>query len=819
VKISLDWLSEYVAWDDTPTELAVKLTAVGLNVESIDSYSQTFPDVVIARVISREQHPNADRLSLCTVDDGTGQDVQVICGAPNVREGLLVAFAKVGAVLPGNFRIKKSKIRGLESFGMICSGAELGISTEGDGIIELASELAPGTAIDELYGFTDTVLDIEVTPNRPDWLSHVGVAREVAAIYGTKMSLPARWNSQQSGESLGLKVKIEDYSDCQRFTAFGLKNVVTKPSPKWMQDRLRAIGSRPINNLVDITNYVMFELGQPMHAYDRAKLSGQLITIKRAAESLTVVTLDGKERSIETGTLLICDESGPVGLAGVMGLANSEVSSETEEILLESGFFDPLLVRQGSRRLGLISEASYRFERGSDWDMIEFAAHRALHLFQTLAGAYVVPDWADRGDPDRRPAPDIPLRVWQVNRLLGANISTDAAAQYLQALGLKVLPMGNPGVTSVNAVNMMVKVPSFRRDLQQEVDLIEEIIRSHGLDGLGAGTGVRVGGGDVRRVEDVVLKKARAWFASTGYNEIVTSSFMGEKDHEQLGMSEDDVRSQTIAVINPHHGGDTRLRTVLLPSLLEVARRNINAGSVLPIRLFQINRTFLPAGQAPTEIRHEDEKLLPEEIDFLQFGIAGSTAVGSGGVPTDLLELKGTISALASYLRLPLSLEVADVESWLQPGTQWRILFAGDREVGSAGRVSPTVAAAFAVDLPVAVAEIDLNRISLEPAPLKVAAFARFPAVKRDLSLLVPASVTYGELEAAVIGSGGPLLASVELFDIYRGKGIAKGASALGIRLKFRSAKGNLKGKAVDKAIDRILGEIKSTLQVEQRGE
>ncbi len=816
MKISLDWLGEYVSWEDTPAELAVKLTAAGLNVEGIEEYKQTFPKVVVAKVVHREQHPDADRLSLCRVDDGSGEETQVVCGAPNVREGLTVLFAQVGAVLPGNFKIKKSKIRGVESFGMICSANELELSAESAGIMELDDELVAGTSADELYGFEDSILDIEVTPNRPDWLSHVGVAREVAAIYGTKMSLPARWNSQQSGESLGMKVRIEDYNDCQRFTAFGVQNVVCKPSPRWMQNRLRAIGSRPINNLVDITNYVMFELGQPMHAYDRAKLAGGAMVIKRAEDQTKVVTLDGQERTVDANALLICDESGPVGLAGVMGLANSEVGVETNEILLESGFFAPMLVRKTSRGLGLISEASYRFERGADWDMVEFAAHRALHLFQELAEARVVPDWADRGDPDRKPAEDIPLRVWQVNRLLGGDISTDQAAQHLQSLGLKVLPMGNPSAASANAVNMMVKVPSFRRDLHQEVDLIEEIVRCHGLDNLGS-SGFRAGTGGVRCDENDVMDKARTWFAASGYYEMVTSSFMNEKDHERLGMPEDDLRRETISVINPHHGGDTQMRTVMLPSLLEVACRNLNSGAAVPLRLFQINRTYLPGGAKPDTPRRDDERLLPEEPLFLQFAVAGSRETGIGGVPADLLEIKGTVDALAAFLRLPLTMEPADIEPWLQAGTQWRILDADGQSVGTAGRVEPEVATAFEVDLPVAVVEIRLSAMSLTPQTVKFEGFARFPAAKRDLSLLVPETVSYGAIKEKVLSSGGKLLATVDLFDIYRGKGVPEGNGAYGIRLKFRSAKGNLKGKAVDKAIESILKELKGGLGIEPR--
>lgn len=818
MKISLDWLGELVSWNDTPEELAVKLTAAGLNVESIESFAQTFPGVVIAKVLHREQHPDADRLSLCRVDDGTGEPVQVVCGAPNVRAGLTVLFARVGAELPGDFRIKRSKIRGVESFGMICSAKELELNADGAGIMELDTELAPGTPADQLFGFKDTVLDIEVTPNRPDWLSHFGVAREVAAIYGTKASLPRTWSSQQTGENLGVKVRVDDYADCPRYTAFGARNVTVGPSPGWMQNRLRAVGSRPISNVVDITNYVMFELGQPMHAFDQSKLTGSTITIRRAAPDTRVVTLDGQERKVEEGTLLVCDEKGPVALAGVMGLANSEVESGTRDILLESAFFHPRLVRTASRGLGLISESSYRFERGADWDMVVKAAHRALYLLQELAGAHIVTDWADRHDPDRKPAEAVPLRIWQVNRMLGTKISTDEAAQALQNLGLKVQPMGNPASSNASAVNMMVEVPSFRRDLFQEVDLIEEIARTYGFDNMSGGGGFMGSQGAVRRPLDTAQARIRTWLAASGYNELVTSSFLAAGDLDKLGLPEGDVRLQTLAVINPNHGGNTQLRTSLLPSLLDVARRNINAGIDLPARLFQINRTFLPGGAKTVSPRHEAEKLLPEEPLFLQCAVAGGRARGLDGVPADLLEIKGVIEALSACLRISLVVEPGDVEPFLQAGAQLRILDRSGRLVGSAGRVAPEVLAAFDIELPVAVAEIRLSDLDVTPEPLAYQEIVRFPAVKRDLSLLVPRGISFGQIREVVVGSGGPLLESVELFDIYRGKGLPEGAGAYGIRLKFRSAKGNLKGKTVDGAIQAILAALSDRLKIEQRG-
>lgn len=819
MKISLDWLAEYVKWDDEPSQLAAKLTAAGLNVEGLEAFETTFPGVVVAHVLKREQHPNADRLSLCEVDDGTGKPVQVVCGAPNVREGLTVLFARVGAVLPGDFKLKKTKIRGLESHGMICSASELGLGADGSGIMELETELAPGTPADELYGYRDTVLDIEVTPNRPDWLSHLGVAREVAAIYGVKASFPPVWNSQQSGESLGMKVRIDDYADCPRYMAFGARDLQVGPSPDWMQNRLRAVGSRPINNLVDIANYVMLELGQPMHAFDRARLSGDTITVKRTAETAKVVTLDDQEREAAADTLTICDERGAVALAGVMGLANSEVGEGTTEILLESAFFAPGLVRTASRGMGLISDASYRFERGADWDMVERAAHRALHLYHELAGAYVVPDWADRYDPDRKAPAAVPLRIWQVNRLLGTEIGTDEAAQMLQSLGLKVQPMGNPASSTPNAVNMMVEVPTYRRDIHQEVDLIEEIARCHGFDNMAGGAGFRSTGEGLRDPRETALGRIRAWLAAVGHHEMVTSSFQGAGDAAALGLPEDDLRREALAVLDPRHGGDTTLRTCLLPSLLQVVRRNLNAGGETPLRLFQIARTFWPAGVHREDGVREDDRLLPEEPLFLQIGVAGSGGEGRGGVPQDLLELKGTIEGLARHLRIDICLQAGGDEVWLQPGGQWRILGPDDRLVGTAGRLAASVGEAFEVEKVVAVAEMDLRALDLDTKPMTFKVFSRFPAVKRDLSLLVPDRVAYGQIEEVARESAGPLLESLELFDIYRGKGIPAGRGALGIRLKFRSDKGNLKGKKVDGTIARVVTALAERLGIEHRAQ
>ncbi len=816
MKISLDWLADLVSWDDTPQDLATKLTAAGLNVEEIGEYAQSWPGVVVAKVVSCERHPDADKLSLCKVDAGSGESVQVICGAPNVREGLQVLFATVGSVLPGDFKIKKAKIRGVESFGMICSGAELGLDSDAAGIIELEGDHALGTPADDLFGHRDTVLDIEVTPNRPDWLSHLGVAREVAAIYRTKVTPPPVLKPGQGG-GFGWKVEIEDYDDCPRYTAHGADDVAIGPAPRWMQNRLRAIGQRPVNNVVDITNYVLFELGQPLHAFDRERLAGEVISVRRAGRKQSVATLDDESRQILAEDLVITDGDGPVALAGVMGLANSQVTEGTSTILLESAFFSPRLVRVCSRRLGLVSESSYRFEREADWEMVRFAAHRALHLLQEFAGATILGDAVDRAYPDYVAPEGLALRVHQANRVLGTDLDMEQTADLLQLLGLKVQPLSSQ--IEGKTVNLMVEVPSFRRDLKQEIDLVEEIARVHGFDqGLGQGTGHVLIPGRRRALRHEVERKLRSWLPSQGYTEIVTSTFVARSDIDGLGLAEGDVRLECLAVLNPQHGGETLLRTSLVPGFVDVARRNLNSGAPAPVRLFQIGRVFWPAGEKAQEVRHEQERLLPEEPWLLQMGIAGgSGGKGLGGIPTDMQELRGVVAELSGLLRVPLSLIPADVEPYLIPGLQWEIRDAGGNRVGVAGQIDSGAAKRLDLDHVAGLVELDLGRLDLTPLPVRYEPFSRFPAVKRDLSLLVPDTVTYAQLDAVVRDTAGDLLESLELFDIYAGKGIDDGHSAYGIRLKFRSAKGNLKGKTVDMALERTLGALSETLAVRQR--
>ncbi len=817
MNISLNWLRDYVSWEGSAEELAERLTINGLNVESIEEFELTFPGVVVGKVLDCGKHPDADKLSLCRVDDGEGEK-QVVCGAPNVRTGLTVLFARIGTRLPNGMKLKKSKIRGVESQGMICSASELGLSDESEGIMELPDGPAAGTPADELYGYRDTVLDIEVTPNRPDWLSHLGVAREVAAISGAKLQLPEAWSPPSTAGRLDFSVEIEDFADCPRYTAHVARDVTVGESPRWMRNRLLAVGARPINNVVDVTNYVLFETGQPLHAFDLKQLGGDRLVVRRAAAGERLDTLDGETRELTPEDLVIADAAVPVAMAGVMGGAESEVDETTGEVLLESAFFDPGVVRRGSRRHQVTSESSYRFERQADWDAVEFGARRALALLQEHAGAHVEPGFIDRQDPDRRESHTVTLRVEQVNRLLGTRITTLSAVEYLQAIGLSCQPVGQVRDRADTSGKLTVTVPSFRRDIHEEVDLIEEIARIYGFDNIESATHFRGRAGVTRRDRDRAMASLRDYLAAVGYSEIVTSSFMAREDLDRLGLAGDDPRREMLAVDNPHHGGETLLRSTLTPSLLAVVRRNLNADHATPFRLFQTGVAFRvdEPGRYPSD--HPDAGLLPRETATLQLAIVGREDALYGDVPAGLLEIKGIVSALSQQLRVSLSAEPGGEAPFLQEGLRWILRNAEGAPVGTAGAVARRTLREFDIDAPVAMLELELDGFDLSPAPVRYASFSRFPAVKRDLSLVTPAGVGYESVRDVVTRSGGPLLAEVELFDLFRGGQLTDGSAALGIRLKFQSAKSNLKGKAVDKAIDAIMDALRNELDVQLRG-
>ena len=531
--ISLDWLRQYVDIEEEPRRLAEDLTMLGLNVEGVEHRPNPFAALRVGRVLTCERHPDADRLSVCTVDIGEASPRHIVCGAPNVRAGQEVPVIPAGAMLPDGTLIKKGKIRGAVSEGMICSDVELGLGDDAAGIKVMDSGLAPGTPLSELFGHEDWILDVEVTPNRPDQLGCLGVAREVAALYERDLRLPdASIPADALADMEPVPVTIEDPADCPRYLARRLADVAVGPSPAWLCRRLESMGLRPINNIVDVTNFVLFETGHPLHAFDAAKLAGGRIVVRRARPGERTVTLEEKEIALDPADLVIADAERTVCVAGVMGSANSLVTGDSRELVLESACFHPGLVRGTRKRLDLATDAAYRFERGADPGMADFASRRVCRLLAELAGARVAaaPDdhYPGRTEPRR-----VTLRVAKVNGIMGTDLDVPAVARLLERLQLPAEAEGN---------DLAVTVPSFRRDLEAEIDLIEEVARLYGYDRLPLENRVRNTLYASRLPEERLADRLHEALAGLGCQEVVTSSFMDARGLGAMRLPEDDPR-------------------------------------------------------------------------------------------------------------------------------------------------------------------------------------------------------------------------------------------------------------------------------------
>jgi len=540
MKVSLKWLKDYVDFDLPAQELADRLTMAGLEVDALEEKRADFSGVVVARIVSAKRHPDADKLSLCEASIGD-KTLPIVCGAPNVREGILVPLATVGAVIPGGYTIKLTKIRGEVSEGMFCSEEELGIGSDNTGIMVLPDELIPGMPLDQALDLTDTVLDVGVTPNRSDCLSIVGIAREVAAITGKSLRYPAI-SVPESEEKVSdvTSVTILDPDLCPEYTARIVRNVAIWPSPLWMRQRLEAVGLRAINNVVDITNFVMLELGQPLHAFDFRFLEEGRIVVRKSREGEIFISLDEKERSLKEGTLLICDGVKPVAIAGIMGGLNSEVKDDTSTVLLESAYFNPGSIRRSSRFLGMGTDAAFRFERGIDPQGVVRALDRAAGLMAELADGVSCLGYIDAHPQEVQIAKDIPLRVTRVNDILGLSLTEKEIVPILESLEMKVRPEdGNPGVYRVTP-------PTCRVDLTREIDLIEEVARLHGYDRipvtLPAVTASPFAPDPGRLVED----RVRALLNGYGYSEVITYSFVSPSSADLLAFRPDDFRRRML---------------------------------------------------------------------------------------------------------------------------------------------------------------------------------------------------------------------------------------------------------------------------------
>ncbi len=798
MKFTLSWLSTFVSVDDIlPEALAEKLTMLGLEVDAVTPLYQGLEQIVTAKVLSVTKHPNADRLTLCRVDTGE-EIVQIVCGAPNVKEGLVTALARPGTRLPGGMKIKKAKVRGERSLGMLCSARELGLSEDHSGIMELDESLAAGIALTQALDLDDTMIEVDLTPNRPDCASVLGIAREVAGFTGQNLRMPVADVPELESSQADFSVTIEEPALCPRYTARKLINVTIGPSPWWLQRRLLSVGMRPINNVVDITNFVMLEYGQPLHAFDFNKLHDGKIIVRCPSEDETEFdTLDGTCRVLQSDMLMICDGRGPVAVAGVMGGLHSEVTQNTTEVLLESACFDPISIRRTARRLNLPSEASYRFERGVDPNISPAAMERAVQLMVDITGAVVCEGGVDEY-PGRKELQTIDLRPSRVRSLLGMELSDKEITDYLQAIEFRV--------TDVGEHRLRVVVPSFRPDVEREVDLVEEIARLVGYNDIPTTMPMIRMDYPVRDELRELRKEVSSVCTGQGFFEAINYSFVDEKHLDRMGLDVEDPRRRVTRLLNPLTEEQAVMRSMLLPSLLENVGRNINYQQP-DLRLFEIGKIFL---------QHEREGQ-PEERYQLCAVCTGARYPGASpmyfsGQQSDFFDIKGLLAVIVESLRLSgreKSLEfVAALDKeqpYIEPASGLSLV-EGKTEIARIGQVKTEVLRSIGIKQPVYFLECDLQQLNELPRLQKqFIPIPKYPMMKRDIALLVPAQVPAGELLRAVKSQRAELIESVDIFDVYSGKPIESGMKSVALSVTYRSPKKTLDDVTVDNIHEKIV--------------
>ncbi|MEA2115639.1 MAG: phenylalanine--tRNA ligase subunit beta [Thermodesulfobacteriota bacterium] len=803
MKFTLSWLSKYVSIDGlNPDQMADRLTMLGLEVDVVQKLYKGLESIVTARVLSVQKHPNADRLTLCEVEVGD-ETVPVVCGAPNVRAGLITAIARPGVGLPDGHKIKKAKVRGEVSMGMLCSWRELGLSEDHAGIMELDSSLDSGRSLVDVLDLDDTMIEIDLTPNRPDCASVLGVAREVAGFTHQAITPPVTKAPVLDGSGIDFSVTIEEPELCPRYAARKLTGVVIKPSPWWLQRQLMAVGMRPINNVVDITNFVMLEYGQPLHAFDFEKLAGKAIVVRCPRENeKTFTTLDDTDRELSPDMLMICDSDKIVAVAGVMGGLDSEVTDATTELLLESACFNPVSIRRTARILNLPSEASYRFERGVDPDGILNAMERAVQLMCELADAQVVVGGVDEY-PGKKDLLKLDLRVLRVNELLGTDLTSDQVADYLRAIEIDV--------TDKEENILQVTVPSFRVDIEREVDLVEEIARLVGYNEIPTSLPAITMDYPQRDQLRLLRQVTGSIFTALGFFEAINYSFVAEKHCDMLGLADDDTRRQCVKLLNPLTEEQAVMRTMLLPGMLENVRRNINFQQT-DIRLFEIGKVF----------SFTAEDALPEERYQMCAVISGARYPDANPLYfsseiADIYDIKGVAQSLLQTLRvqgksgiISFLADSENVQPYAEPSCTIRIM-DDEQELGIISKLTRRAAREFAVKQDVYFMELDLEALLDLPRIDKAfSSLPRYPSVKRDIALLVPENVPAGALLQDIIGHKIENVVYADIFDVYSGKPIDEGMKSVALTVTYRSDEKTLDDETVDGFHNKIVHSLMS---------
>jgi phenylalanyl-tRNA synthetase beta chain len=776
MKFSVNWLREFVDLPEKPEEIADLLTRAGVETEKIDRRNTKLEQVVVSQILASSRHPNADRLSVCEVDDGSGIKRQIVCGATNYKVGDKVPLALPGAKLPNGLEIRKSKLRGVESEGMLCSPIELGLGQDAAGLFILSPDAQVGTPVAGLFP-ADTILDVEITPNRGDLLSHFGLAREIAALTGKNLrSIPGE--SPVAVKKAG--VKITSTRDSPFFSVRRIDNVSVGPSPQWLRAKIESVGMRSINNIVDISNFVMLEFGQPTHAFDAGKLKGN-INVRLAHDGEKFLALDGKTYSLKPNHCVVADEEQVVGIAGVMGGEETGVTDSTKNVLLEAAYFLPGSVRRTARELSLPSDASYRFERGVDPAMILHASRRVTELIQEIAGGIPANEINVAGELPANPA-DVSLSYDKCNRVIGIAIEPKVVDEMLTGFGLKKINAGTAPKW---------EIPSYRSDLQRDVDLIEEVVRAYGAEKIPGTNRSRFTTSSAADVAHDLESKIRQRLVTIGLNEVRTSKLL---PRERFGFAENPIELR-----NPLSEDHVALRPSLLPGLLDVLDGNIRAGAER-VAIFEIGRVFKPPGgaeerrlavllwgSADSKIHWRNEK---RRVDFFDL----KTAIE--------LTRAGLTFCRGQHNNFAFAVEMT----------------AASQLVGVGGQLSNTIASKIDASGAVFVAEISLDTAGDDSQPRKTfRELAKFPAISRDVAMIVADDLTHERILDVICNPAEPLLERAEIFDLFCGAEISKGQKSVAYRLTYRERSRTLTSEEVNAAHAKIRERLRNELGAELR--
>ncbi|HEJ6655076.1 TPA: phenylalanine--tRNA ligase subunit beta [Staphylococcus aureus] len=790
--ISNEWLKEYVTIDDSVSDLAERITRTGIEVDDLIDYTKDIKNLVVGFVKSKEKHPDADKLNVCQVDIGEDEPVQIVCGAPNVDAGQYVIVAKVGGRLPGGIKIKRAKLRGERSEGMICSLQEIGISSNyipksfESGIYVFSESQVPGTdALQALY-LDDQVMEFDLTPNRADALSMIGTAYEVAALYNTKMTKPETTSNElELSANDELTVTIENEDKVPYYSARVVHDVTIEPSPIWMQARLIKAGIRPINNVVDISNYVLLEYGQPLHMFDQDAIGSQQIVVRQANEGEKMTTLDDTERELLTSDIVITNGQTPIALAGVMGGDFSEVKEQTSNIVIEGAIFDPVSIRHTSRRLNLRSESSSRFEKGIATEFVDEAVDRACYLLQTYASGKVLKDRVSSGELGAFITP-IDITADKINRTIGFDLSQNDIVTIFNQLGFD---------TEINDDVITVLVPSRRKDITIKEDLIEEVARIYGYDDIPSTLPVfdKVTSGQLtdRQYKTRMVKEV---LEGAGLDQAITYSLVSKEDATAFSMQQ----RQTIDLLMPMSEAHASLRQSLLPHLIEAASYNV-ARKNKDVKLFEIGNVFFANGEGE----------LPDQVEYLSGILTGDYVVNQwqGKKETvDFYLAKGVVDRVSEKLNLEFSYRRADIDG-LHPGRTAEILLE-NKVVGFIGELHPTLAAdndlkrtyVFELNFDALMA-VSVGYINYQPIP-------RFPGMSRDIALEVDQNIPAADLLSTIHAHGGNILKDTLVFDVYQGEHLEKGKKSIAIRLNYLDTEETL----TDERVSKVQAEIEAAL-------